>query len=267
MRSPARIVLVLLLTAVAFTSGCTELARIAITASGAARSEGEASEPIDPNVTATLASYQGSDGLRNLHVMADVSHPYDYTVEGIQVRWKMHDDTGKLVASNTFRVPPVPPGVTVPVIDHDYSPMSRNRPNRPTLEVVSSGRRSDVAPRQFSVGDVTFERVVTTSACGYRQSNTCTTVSYTATVTVTTDDRPVDSDDVYVGLIAKDKDGKAIGIDVTQPGHQPTVGADVKQPGYPQSIDPGTPLRIVKKGFFVNGEAASVEAFVHVIEA
>jgi len=254
MRSPTRIVLSLLLASVFFTAGCTDLLRVAVTSRGATSPETTQREPVDPNVTASLVSYQGSDGLRNLHVMADVSHPYDYTLEGIKVRWQMLDDNGKIVAFHTFRVPPVPPGVTVPVIDLSKSPMTRERPNRPTLEVVDSGRRSDAAPRQFEVGDVQFERVVTKSACGYRQSNTCTTVSYTAVVTVTTDDQPIDSSDVYVSFVAKDQDGKAIGIDVTHPEPQ-------------RSIAPGTPLRVEKKEFFVNGEPATVEAFVHVITA
>lgn len=254
MRSPARIVLALLLASVLFTSGCIDIMRIAVTSLGAAESESTPSEPVDPNVTASFVSYQGAVGNRHLYLMANVSHPYDYTIEGIKVRWKMHDDKGKLVASRTFRVPPVPPGATVPIVDEDYSPMSRSRPNRPTLEVISSGRPSDAAPRQFSVGEVTFERVVTKEACGYRQSNTCTTVSYTAVVTVTTDDRPVDSSDVQIGFVAKDKDGKAIGIGVTRPDDQ-------------KSIAPHSPLRIVKKELFVNGEPATVEAFVHVISA
>ena len=262
MRTRARMVLTFLLSSLLLNTGCTEMARAGIwlfetgAAVGEARSKTEAAEsgPVDPNVTANVQGYYGTDGMRSLGLRVLVNHPYDYTLEGVRVRWRMYDDKGKLIQGKTLRVPPIPPGETVTVVDHSRSPMRRETPNRPVLDVVNSGRPTEAAPRQFAVRDTQFTPKMHSMSCGSRGSSTCTSTSYTTTVTFTTDDRPVDAKNVFVGIIAKDKDGKAISF-------------AQEHVAYLKTIEPNTTVEIRPLDFYTYGIPASMEAFVWVAES
>jgi hypothetical protein len=250
-RGPAYLRLLPLSIALLLLAACSFAPGVAPGQARQAPSEAAPAGPVDPNVKAVV-EFSRYNGDPRIGFLAYISHPYDYTLEGVTTRWEAYDQTDYLIESGTRVHPPIPAGTALPYIAEGRGSVGGRKEStriRIDLRVVDSGRPSTAQLTTVPVTSVEHRKV--TSSSSFSRGPSVSSNSTTITAKLRVDDPIAPNERIFVGFIARDGYDKIVAIGAAQ-----TSNTD--------KITPGSILPMQVTGLKTVNPVWKAEAFAYV---